>query len=192
MVVSVIGCGNSASEWFKTPCDLSIGVNDCYKFGHQPDQLVLINFKGKFTPDRLRTILATRPKKLWTHTSTWKNHFTNTEIIRFSHFSGYFMKGNIYNARTSPIVAISLAIKQNADNIILFGVDFTGHRTYSKGTRQGDHEIKTYLKFFEAVQKKGIKIYLGGNGTAFDQHLPLYEIRHNYSDSRPPQVIQAL
>jgi hypothetical protein len=176
MVCSIVACGSSARDWHKTPYDLSVGVNDMLKFGHQPDQLVLINFKGKFTPDRLKLILATRPKKLWTHTNTWRHHFSNVELIRFSHFSGYFMKGNIYNSKTSPIVAICIAIKQGATEIILWGVDMINHKTYAKGTRQGDFEAKTYLKFFEAVEKKGIKIYRGADGSVFDTNLPLHEV----------------
>lgn len=175
MTVSVIACGESAREWYKTPCDLSIACNDAFKFGHQPDQLVIINFQRKFDQKRLDTILATRPKKVWTHTSTWQKHFNNAVVMKLTTFSGYVRKDHIYASKTSPIVAISLAIKQKATDIILFGVDFQNHRSYSKNTKEGIYEIKTYLRFFEQIKKLGINIWLGANGTAFDAHLPLYD-----------------
>ena len=175
MIASVIGCGPSAKDWGKQKFDLSIGCNDMLKFGYQPDQLVLVNHKGKFSKDRLDTILRTRPKKLWTHTSQWRSHFSDFEIIRFSHFSGYFMKGNIYHCRTSPMVAICLAIRQGATDVVLYGVDMLSHKVYRTGTKEGDNEIKTYLKFFDAVKKKGINIYLGNNGSALEGHIPFYD-----------------
>lgn len=175
MIVSIIACGDSARDWFKTPCDLSIGVNDAFKFGAQPDQLVIINFERKFTHERLKTILATRPTKVWTHTSTWQKHFNNAVVMRLTTFSGYVRDGLIYSSKTSPIVALSLAVKQGATEIILWGIDMLTHKTYRKGTKDGDYEIKNYLKFIEQIKKRGIKVYRGADNTAFDLYLPLYE-----------------
>lgn len=175
MIVSIVGCGQSASEWFKTPCDLSIGVNDMFKFGVHPDQLVIINFERKFTSDRLKTILSTRPKKVWTHTSTWTKHFTNAAVIKLSPFNGYVRDGMIYSSKTSPIVALSLAVHQGATDIIIWGIDFISHAAYKKGTKQGDYEVKTYLRFFDQLEKRKIKVWRGADGTAFDLQLPLYE-----------------
>lgn len=175
MTISVIGCGESAREWYKTPCDLSIGVNDMFKFGAQPNQLVLINFQRKFDKQRLDTILKTRPEKVWTHTSTWQKHFSNAVIMKLTTFNGYLRDGLIYSSKTSPMVAVSLAVRQQATEIILWGCDFKDHSTYRTGTKDGDYEVKTYLKFFQEIQKRGIKIWLGANGSAFDLYLPLYD-----------------
>lgn len=175
MIVSIIACGESAREWYKTPCDLSIACNDAFKFGHQPDQLVIINFQRKFDQKRLETILATRPKKVWTHTSTWQKHFNNAVLMKLTTFSGYVRDGMIYCSKTSPMVAISLAVKQGATEIILFGIDMLNHKTYRKGTKDGDYEIKNYLRFFGELKKRGVKIYRGADGTCFDLQLPLYQ-----------------
>lgn len=175
MIVSIVACGLSAQEWFKTPCDLSIGCNDMLKFGAQPDQLVIINFERKFTPDRLKTILSTRPKKVWTHTSTWTKHFSNAVVIKLSPFNGFVRDGLIYSSKTSPLVALSLAVRQGATEIIIWGIDFISHAAYRKGTKTGDFEVKAYLRFFEQLTKRGIKVWRGAEGTAFDLQLPIYE-----------------
>lgn len=175
MLCSIVACGSSAQEWHKTPCDLSIGVNDMFKFGHQPDQLVVVNFPSKFDKTRMDTILRTRPKKMFSHTSRWGAHFSNCEVIKLCPFNGYVRDNLIYSCRTSPMVAISLALKQGAREIVLFGVDFKNHKAYSDSNKNGIHEITTYLKFFKRIEEKGVKIYLGAKETAFDNHLPLYE-----------------
>lgn len=174
MTTAIIGAGESARYWGRNQFDLSIGVNDCFKFGYQPDQLVLINFERKFNPQRLKTILATRPQKVWTHTSTWKRHFSNAEVIKLCPFNGFVRNGLIYSSKTSPLVALSLAVIQGASEIIVFGIDMLNHPSYRQGTKQGDHEIKIYLKFFEQLEKRGIKVWRGAHGSVFDSALPLY------------------
>lgn len=175
MIISVVACGQSAQDWFKTPCDLSIGCNDMLKFGAHPDQLVVINFQRKFTPERLKTILSTRPKKVWTHTSTWQKHFSNAVVIKLSPFNGFVRDGLIYSSKTSPMVAMSLAVKQGATEIIIWGVDFLTHPAYKTGTKSGDFEVKNYLRFFEQLNKRGIKVWRGADGSVFDSQLPIYQ-----------------
>lgn len=174
MIASVIGLGHTAKDWYKTPCDLSIGVNDSARFGKDPDQLVLINFERKFTPERLKLIKSTKAK-VWTHTSTWKKHFPQAEVIRLTPFVFGIHKGLIYCSKTSPFVAISLAWRQGAKDIILWGVEFLNHKSYRKGTKHGDFEVKQYLKFIEQLKKHGVRVWLGTNGSAFDNLIPVYE-----------------
>lgn len=173
MTVSVIGLGESAREWYKTPCDLSIGVNDVLKFNHDVDQLVIVNFPRKFTPERMKYILDAKAK-VWTHTSAWKTHFPNAVLLRLSPWTGFIRRDHIYSTKTSPMVAMSLAVKQGATDIILWGCDFRNHRAYTDKTKDGIHEIKNYLKFFEAAKKLGVKIWRGADGSAFDSSLPLW------------------
>src|SRR5688572_21738135 len=176
MTVSIVASGDSAREWFKVPCDLSIGVNDCLKHGHDVDQLVIVNFPRKFTSDRMKNILKSKAK-VWTHTSAWRAHFPKAEVIRLSPFAGYFHKNQIYCSKTSPMVAISLAVKAGAKDIILWGVDFKNHHVYSDGNKQGKHEISKYQKLFEGLKKIGVNVWLGAPGSALN--LPLYEKINN-------------
>jgi hypothetical protein len=174
MTASVIGLGDSAKDWFKVPVDLSIGVNDCLKWGHDVDQLLIINFPRKFTSERMKHILSSKAR-VFVHTSRWKTYFPKCEVITLSPFAGYFRKNHIYCLKTSPIAAISLAIKQGATNVILWGIDYKSHHAYREDTKNGQHEIRTYLKFFDAVEKTGVKLYRGADGSAFDSRLPKYE-----------------
>lgn len=174
MKIAVVGCGSSAKDWGKTKHDLSIGVNDSFKWGYPLDQLVLINFQRKFTPDRMRIILATKAH-VWTHTSTWKQKFPHAVVIKLTEFNGNVRNDLIYCSKTSPMVAISLAVKQGAQDVIIYGVDMVNHAAYRAGTKHGDFEIKKYLKFFEQLNKRGVRLWRGANGSAFDSTLPLYQ-----------------
>lgn len=174
MTASIVACGQSAKGWHKVPHDFSVGVNDSAMFGKDPDHLVIVNFERKFHEERLKVIKGTN-STVWTHTHTWKKHFPDARVIKLSPFSGYFRKGMYYCLRTSPIVAMSVAVNLGADKLILWGVDFKNHRSFVQGEKRGDHETREYLRFFEALKKIGVEVYLGAPGTAFDKHLPIYE-----------------
>jgi hypothetical protein len=96
-------------------------------------------------------------------------------VIKLTPFSINFRKGMHYSLRTSPIVAMSVAVNLGATKLILFGVQFTNHKTYNAGEKKGDHEVRQYLKFFDALRKIGAEVYLGANGTAFDKYLPIWK-----------------
>jgi hypothetical protein len=189
MIVSVVAVGDSAKDWYKTPCDLSIGVNDVLKHGHDVDQLLIINFPRKFTSDRMHNILKSKAK-VFTHTSAWKTHFPKAEVIRLSPFAGYVHRGQIYCSKTSPIAAMSLAIKQKATEIILWGCDFKSHHAINESNKKGLHEIKVYQKFFAGVEKLKIKIYRGADGGVFDSILPKYPWKENFElEIKPPELL---
>lgn len=171
MTTAIVGCGKSAQHWGESKFDLSIGVNDAFKHGYPLDQLVIVNFPRKFNKQRTDIILNTKAK-VFTHTSQWQKLITTAQVIKLSPFNGRVRNGLIYHSKTSPFVAISLAVKQGADTIVLYGIDMVNHPAYRKGTKSGDYEIKTYLKLFEELRKQGITVLLGEKGTCFDNLLP--------------------
>lgn len=174
MTTAIIGCGQSAQHWGESKFDLSIGCNDAGKWGYSLDQLVIVNFKSKFDKTRLETILKTKAK-VFIHTSTWKKDIPSANTIKLTLFNGKVRDGFIYHSKTSPFVAISLAVKQGANDIVLYGIDMLNHKAYRQGTRAGDYEIKTYLKFFEELKKQGVRVWLGTTGSCFDNVLPLFK-----------------
>lgn len=174
MTASIVALGPSAKDWFKVPHDFSVGVNDAAHWGKDPDHLVIVNFERKFHSERLKVIKGTKAQ-VWTHTHTWKKHFPDAKVIKLTPFSINFRKGMYYSLRTSPIVAMSVALNLGATKLILFGIDFKNHKAYNKGEKKGDHEIRTYLKFFESLRKQGIEIFLGGEGSALESYLPKYD-----------------
>lgn len=187
MTVSVIGCGDSAKEWFKTPVHMSIGVNDAFKFGHQFDYLVCVNSPLKFFPsakngrvDRLKTITETKPKKFYCHDSRWKDHFANYQLLTMRPFIGKYIKGRIYSSKTSPFVAITLAASLGATEIIIWGVDMITHHKFSalapaKHQRDFDLELSYYMILFEELEKHGIKCYVGNENTVLKRYLQTYK-----------------
>lgn len=181
MVVSIIGCGSSGKDWANAHCDLSIGVNDMYKFGYHPDWLVVVNMPSKFEGQRLRTIQQTQPTRFLTHSiRAWaQKGVSKPEYIK--NLTGFHTRvtmirqGFIYTSKTSPIVAMSLAFNEGAKEVILWGVDFKDHSKYREGTSAGNKEIAVYRKFIELLDKKGVKTYLGSSGSALEKWIPIYE-----------------
>lgn len=170
--MTVIASGQSAERWIRR--GTVIGVNDCEKWGKPVDILILVNAPGKFK-ERLNIIKKSKAKVLTNSVNLWKPHFPNCQKIeRMISFNKLALDRFIYHSQTSPIIAISYAVKLGAKEIILYGIDFLSHRVWRLGTKSGDREVNVYLRYFKQLQLKGIKLYLGANGTAFDKHLPLW------------------
>lgn len=187
MKVSIVGCGDSAKHWFKEPCDMSVGVNDCVKFGHEVDYLVVVNSPLKFFPtvknnhqDRIKTIAKSKPKKFYSHSGNWKQYFPTQELISMRPFNGFYNPGRVYHTKTSPFVAITLAAKLGATEIIIWGVDMLTHHKFSAQAHQrhqGDFttELGYYQMLFEALEKHGVKCYIGNENTVLKRYLPVYK-----------------
>jgi hypothetical protein len=182
MKVSIVGCGDSAKEWFKVPCDLSIGVNDCVKFGHEVDYLVVVNMPGKFGPsykngnvNRLKTIIESKPKKFFCHSSNWRQYFPDYQLLSMRPFVSKYMKGRVYSSKTSPFVAITLAASLGATEIIIWGVDMVNHQRWSPGMKGFDLELSHYQILFEELDKNGIKVWLGNENSILNKFLKVYD-----------------
>ena len=182
MICSIVACGDSAKEWYKVPVDFSIGVNDCLKFGHQVDNLVVVNSPIKFFPsvknghvDRLKIITSSKPKKFFGHDTRWRQYFPQYEGLAIKPYHGNFRKGRIYSTSTSPFIAITLAASLGATEIILWGVDFINHHAWRPGQRDFGIEFDYYRLLFEQLIDDGIKMWLGNEQSVFNQVLPIYK-----------------
>lgn len=183
MTVSVIGCGASAKEWFNTPFDyLSIGVNDCFKFGVNPDYLLVVNAPFKFQPskennhtDRLKVIKQTQPKKFVTNLcQEWSKHKKPDVCINLLRFGKRVNRTEIYHSKTSPFIAMSLAYKLGATDIILWGVDFLDHRDFKPGKRETEFEMEEYKRFADVISKD-CKVWTGSKESAMSKYFPVHE-----------------
>ena len=174
MIYTVVGCGPSAALW--EPNGISIGSNDCEKWGRPVDYLVLANHPGKFKGDRLEIIKRTKASVQCTSASQWKALLPNAfQLLRAVSFNTRILPGFVYTSRTTPIMCVSLAIRMGAKKIIMWGCDMMSHHTYYKGSRHGDAEIALYKRFFADCKRINVEVYLGQEGTAFDNYLPLWE-----------------
>lgn len=182
--VSIIGCGDSAKEWFKTPCDLSIGVNDCLKWGYEVDYLMCLNAPWKFQArkengyqDRLTIIKKSRPQKFITCLEEWRKYWFEVEMIDPRLFGKRLVNGQLYHAKTSPFCAMSYAFNLGAKDIILWGVDFINHGTMKPGKRETEFEIEEYARFADMIGKHGTKVWIGNSETALNKYFEVWSTK---------------
>ena len=172
MIVNIVACGNSASEWYKTSCDLSIGVNDCEKWGHPVDQLIVINSPRQFTKERQDIIKATKAK-VFSHSDSWHG-ILNYERLRLQSFSKHLKKGHVYSSKTSPFVAMSHAFNQGATDIILHGVDLVDHPTFHPGNKLHAYELRQIEKFARMLGEQECRVWLGKDFGALGKFLRVW------------------
>jgi hypothetical protein len=175
MTYNIIACGDSASKWDGN--GLSIGLNDCMKFGKKPTILGIFNHRNKFTQDRIETILKTRPVKFYADHDCWQKYFPEMIQVKLRSWDGHLYKtpDRLTHAHTSPIIGMSLAYNLGASKIILWGCDFKTHGTWTKQNPQMAVELRQYKQFVEALRREGIKVYLGANGSLLEEFLTVYQ-----------------
>lgn len=175
---TIVATGDSAKDW--TPNGYSIGVNDAGKFQRPLDALLICNRPSEFTPNRMQIITSTKPNVFYSHKPSWESYFPDWKKIRLHAWAGTLHDWHrndgphAYSSNTSPIIAITLAYNLGATEIILWGCDFVNHHLFHTGNPETKREVGVYLKIFEILKERGVKVWLGANETAFDDHLPVY------------------
>lgn len=182
MVISIVACGQSGWDWYKTPCDYSIGVNDCWKWGHQVDELLLINSPKMFDASRLDIIRHTKFTKVKTNSGNWNKIFPYQEIINLQSFGKHLKKGRVYSSQSSPFVAMSLAFNYGATDIILHGVDMQTHKVFnpnnkprSSAHQMFNYELRNIQELTRMMADQGTKVWLSKNIGAVTQFLNVWE-----------------
>lgn len=175
MTISVIGCGSTAEGWFNTPSDLSIGVNDCLKWGKNTDWLVVIN--RKFDKEREDLIINSNPKRFFTTIYYWNKLFSHAETLRLQRFSKHVKKGHVYSSKTSPFVALSLAFNAGASDVIMFGTDMNDHPVIKDKLR--DYELRQFERFCREIAKQGCQTWVSSEESKLSEFLPLWKKEQN-------------
>lgn len=191
--ISVIGCGESGSHWGGE--GESIGVNDCWKFGHPTDYLMVINPPNSFSPERRKTILESTPHhfitdsrafltKYYPHAEQIKSNMAHKELFcsngsqvmkyRFSKWKGKLEKWIQYS-NTSPFAAISFAYVLGYNQITLWGVDFKTHRTWKSENQHMSEELDNYKALFQQLEAAGVNVYLGHQNSLLYGIIELYK-----------------
>lgn len=173
MIVSVVACGESASEWYQTPHDYSIGVNDCFKLGYGVNELIVVNSPKNFTPERLETIKRTKFDKVKTNSGNWDKIFPQNEIIRMQSFGKYLKKGHIYSSKSSPFVAMSIAFNMGATDVILHGCDYIDHPAIKD--KLLNYEIRQIQNFTRLMADQGTKTWLAKDYGALKGIIPHWD-----------------
>ena len=191
----ILGCGESGQYWDGQ--GESIGVNDCWKFGHPTDYLLVINAPGQFTADRRKIITESTPHHFITdsraflinrypHAEQIKSRMDYKELFctngnqiikyRFSKWKGKLEKFVQYS-NTSPFAAISLAYILGYKEITLWGVDFITHRTWKAENPHMFEELDNYKALFKQLDEVGVKVYLGHHESLLNGIIPTWKIK---------------
>lgn len=194
MTISVVACGQSAKEWYNTPCDKSIGVNDCLKFGHDTDYLVCVNAPFKFGPNksngyvsRKNFIISSNAHFITSLCTEWRKHRKVNSCASLTLFTKFLKKGTVYHSKTSPFVAMSIAFNMGAKDIILWGVDFIDHPDFPQEKRNTQFEIEQYVKFADMIGQQGTNVWIGSKETSLNKY---FEVWRNTELSRTDLGIQ--
>jgi hypothetical protein len=172
MIYSIIATGSSAQYFI--PRGHIIGVNDAAKLG-KIDSLVVCNRPQQFSKERYEIIKNTKCENFYSHKSAWRTEFPNWKKINLIPWYGTYNKGQVYCSNSSPIIAITLAAKLGAKDIIMWGVDFLSHHIFHAGNPQTKKEVDIYRQLFDELKVSGINLWLGNTGTAFDYTMPLWD-----------------
>lgn len=173
MIYTVVATGSSAQDF--TPRGHVIGCNDAAKWGKPLDSLVVCNRPQQFSKERYEIIKTTKCDKFYSHKHGWSKEFPNWTRINLVTWYGHYQRNQIYSSNSSPIIAITLAAKLGATDIIMWGVDMTTHHLFNTGNPQTQKEVDVYRQVNEGLAAVDIKLWLGSHGTAFDNIIPLWK-----------------
>lgn len=164
-MVAVIGLGDSLKEYKPGGYELSIGVNDVWRY-IKTEALVVLDYPKVFTPERLNVINKSTPNDFFSQIVVWdvRSDFRKIDII-----PGYPDRevnlniAGFYKSFCSPFVAVQIAYKiYKAQEIHLFGVDLVNHPHLDFNLCQ---KIKLHFKNLRrALSVKGCQVIIHGNG----------------------------
>jgi len=167
-IIAVLGIGPSISL-YKNEYDLSIGVNDIWRF-HETDVVVCLDKRTAFSDDRSRVINECTPMAFYSQIVNWdfKKGFVKIDFLP------YFPNAEInldipefYKSYCSPFVAVQVAYRYyDATEIHLFGVDMINHPHLDQKLCA---KIKLhFINLKAALEKKGCKLIVHGEGILND------------------------
>ena len=128
--ISVLGLGSSISLFKPEEFEMSIGVNDIWRY-HHTEVVVCLDRRQNFTAERMKYIDECRPKAFYSQLVIYD---TRTDFVKVNLAPGY--PDGVCNIDThylqksfcSPFVAAQIAWKYYfASEVHLFGVDLVNH-----------------------------------------------------------------
>jgi len=157
MKIDVLGLGESLKE-FKPSDNKTIGVNDIFKH-HSVDYLVCVDKPGRFTKERLNTILNSDVKKFYTHLNEWSRLKIKVQIIKLNGVRGSLngIEEDVFcYSNNSTFVAVVLAYKMKAKQINIYGADFNTHPNFKDSLL--DTALKDFKQLFDYLKEQDVEI----------------------------------
>ena len=167
-IIAVLGLGPSLNL-YKNEYDLSIGVNDIWRF-HKTDVVVCLDKRTAFNDDRFRVINECTPKAFYSQIVNWDFKEGFVKINFLPHYPNAEISLDIpqfYKSYCSPFVAVQIAFRHyDAKEIHLYGCDMVNHLHL-------DQKLCTKIKVHfinlkSALEKKGCKLIIYGEGILKD------------------------
>jgi hypothetical protein len=164
-IIAILGLGPSLKLFRSVDFDLTIGVNDIWRY-YKTDAVVCLDNFNAFTADRLRVIRSCTPEYFYSQKVLWDTMkgFRKIELL-----PGYpdsfvqFETKALHKSYCSPFVAAQIAYKDfRASEIHLFGVDLISHPHLDKALCA---KIKIHFRnLSKALKDKSCELIVHGNG----------------------------
>ena len=167
--IAILGLGPSISLFNPAEFELSIGVNDIWRF-HKTEVIVCLDRKNAFSNQRYETIIRSSPEAFYSQIVNWEfmPGFRKIELThKFPITECRLDIPQLNKSYCSPFVACQIAFKYyGATEIHLFGVDLIDHPHLN-------FPLCTSIKFHfanlkVALKKEGCELIVHGDGILTD------------------------
>jgi hypothetical protein len=165
MKIAILGLGPSIKEFNTEGFDLSIGVNDIWRYV-KSDVIVCLDHPNGFEYDRLNVINESKPQKFYSQMVVWD---TRPDFIKIDFIPGYpdiscnLDMVALPKSYCSPFVATVIAYKYYfATEVHLFGVDMVAHPHLDRFLCE---KIKIHFQNLKkALKDKNCELVIHGQG----------------------------
>ena len=168
-IIAVLGLGESRSLFNSSEYELSIGVNDIWRYIHT-DYVVCVDYPRTFTPDRIKVINECKPKIFFSQFFQWNTRPDYEKIYISAGYPDFICNLNqltYEKSYCSPFIATQIAYKRfGATEIHLFGVDLLNHPHLNITLCA---KIKVHFSNLKkALDAKGCSLIIQGSGILKD------------------------
>ena len=165
MKIAVLGLGPSLSLFKPKEFDLSVGVNDIWRY-HHSEVVVCLDRRHTYTSERLKIIDECKPQAFYSHLPIYD---TRKDFIKINLAPGYpdgccnIDTMYLQKSFCSPFVAVQIAWKYYyADEVHIFGVDLTGHSHFNNNICS---KIKVHFQNLKnSLKLKNCQMIVHGSG----------------------------
>lgn len=156
MVCHVLGLGESIHD-FKEYEGYRIGVNDIYRYTYC-DRVIVVNSFAKLKERGAYIDLCRPVDGLWTHMGIYSTHPCYRKL-KIQHWNGVFSDKKVFSGKSSPFIALTMAVTMGFKEIVLWGVDFKTHSVIKDKTKLV--ELNNFEQYCTSAKKIGVSIFKG-------------------------------
>jgi hypothetical protein len=165
----VLGLGDSLKEFNPADFEMSIGVNDIWRY-HKSEVVVCLDPRKNFTRDRMQVIDSCTPKAFYSQMETYKKRpdFFLIEILNsYPEVTCDLSLYKFQRSYCSPFIAVQIAFRwYDTKDIHLFGIDMINHPKLDKRLCE---KIKVhFINLKKALAEYGCTLTIHGQGILKD------------------------